>query len=80
MSSIVKGILSMPSELFWSDEALAREQHEVARKEVVNLIIALEAEIERLENLVNMQNYTIEKMRAVPKSFTCTNIKSEHES
>ena len=44
MSEMTIGILSMPDELFWSDEPLARVQHNAARKEAANEITRLRAE------------------------------------
>lgn len=48
MSEIMLGILSMPDELFWDNEPLARLQHNEARKEAAKEIVRLRADADRL--------------------------------
>lgn len=44
MSEIVTGVLSLPDDLFWSENPLSRAQHNQVRLEAADRIMNLEAE------------------------------------
>jgi hypothetical protein len=52
MGETLKGILSMPDELFWREDTISRIQHNNARLEAVEVIEKLESEVQRLESLL----------------------------
>lgn len=75
MTEILRGVLSMPDDLFWSDDPITREQHNSIRREAAQRIDALESERDRLQEyyeaaealrhtgLINATDWQIDRVR-----------------